>query len=274
MIKRLKIPILIITVLTAVIVSVIFTVYRLRPGLLDITVVSESDEQRGAADSKTIKIVYFNSLTPYSWEDSEGRATGILIDILDAILRDKMNYTVIHEALPWERAQKRVLHGDADAFCTLITPTRLAYSTPTMLPVITLRTEVSVSPKNPRLDSILLVETISDLKPFKIAAYRGYGFLNKYPDFDYVLSNDSLSAVKMVASNRADIYVGVREHLRSLIKRTGAELITFPFKGAPEVDFHFMIGNHYPSDTIHSEFDKALAQLKEEGVYQLILEKY
>lgn len=71
--------------------------------------------------------VYYDNYKPRSWL-SDGKMRGILIDIINEAAHKRSGIDIIQEGFPWKRAQLMVQNGMADAFITLPTPERSAYT--------------------------------------------------------------------------------------------------------------------------------------------------
>ncbi|MCP4023872.1 MAG: transporter substrate-binding domain-containing protein, partial [Desulfobacteraceae bacterium] len=76
---------------------------------------------------KPIKIVYFENFAPFSWKENN-QMHGILIDVLTEAIQERIKIGLLHEGYPWARAQSMVRTGKADAFVTVPTPERRAYT--------------------------------------------------------------------------------------------------------------------------------------------------
>ena len=70
-----------------------------------------------------IKIVYANQWHPYSVGDGVN-VQWILPDLIERLLSEKLDYTVRHMGVPWNRAQSMVRSGEADGFVTAVTAER------------------------------------------------------------------------------------------------------------------------------------------------------
>jgi len=73
-------------------------------------------------------IFNFLEYPPYCWQDSEGQAKGIYIDIIEEVIHDRMEIPVVYHEYSWDVAQQLVKDGMADAFITVPTPERRLYT--------------------------------------------------------------------------------------------------------------------------------------------------
>ena len=66
------------------------------------------------AAQEPMKFVYFDSFPPYSWED-EKQMKGILIDIVNTVVRDRLHVPVQHEGYPGRSSRLRFSVGEIAA---------------------------------------------------------------------------------------------------------------------------------------------------------------
>ena len=76
---------------------------------------------------EVVKVSYNSAWAPFSSGTGEA-VDGILPDLMQTILGEKMGLTVSHRGYPWKRAQKLVKHGDLDVLITVPTESRLQYT--------------------------------------------------------------------------------------------------------------------------------------------------
>ncbi len=116
------------------------------------------------AEARKMRIVYAAGYEPFSWSDKEGRAVGILVDLLDELLGRRLNMELSHEVFPWARAQKLVWRGDRDAFFTIPNKERAKYTDFSTLPIFTSRFVIYTGAGNPYLEEIGTIRGLDDLK--------------------------------------------------------------------------------------------------------------
>lgn len=73
----------------------------------------------------TIIIGYAENWAPYSYIASDGSPQGILVELMNRILHDKLGLNVSHQIIPWKQAQVLTQTGVYDAIITNPTPERL-----------------------------------------------------------------------------------------------------------------------------------------------------
>lgn len=125
-----------------------------------------------------IRFVYFDQFEPLSWKEN-GQMKGVFIDAVNEVFKT-LEIDVIHEGYPWKRAQLLVQSGQADAMCTVSKKERLVYTVPTSYPIVQMEFKIFTSSKNKRLDALQKVESISDLKGFRLIDIRGSGWAESH----------------------------------------------------------------------------------------------
>ncbi len=133
-----------------------------------------------------------------------------------------MGLTVKHEFYPWERAQQNVKSGIADALITVPLPFRKEYSEVSKENVFGLTMTGFASIKNPKLNNLRTIKTISDLKPFTVGTYIGSGWVKnniKDQPVDYAATIDL--CLEKLLKGRYDVYVDTAEINSYKIKKKG-----------------------------------------------------
>lgn len=73
----------------------------------------------------TIVIGYAENWAPYSYVAEDGTPRGILVELMEKIIREKLKLKVIHQIIPWKQAQVLTQTGVYDAIVTNPTQERL-----------------------------------------------------------------------------------------------------------------------------------------------------
>ena len=96
-----------------------------------------------ALASEPFRLAYFETYSPLSFTEAGG-IKGILVDVLDEVIGNRMGLLRTHEGFPWPRAQSLVQRGERDAICTIATPQRLEYALAAHEPVVSAPTCIFV----------------------------------------------------------------------------------------------------------------------------------
>lgn len=132
-----------------------------------------------SAKAETMKFAYYDQYSPRSFME-DGKMKGILIDIINEAIVKRMGIEVKHEGFPWVRAQMMVEKGFSDAFITVPTPTRKAYTQVSKEPIIVFETFLATAADNPKKKRILSrIKSLDELKNYVFVDYYGNGFAEK-----------------------------------------------------------------------------------------------
>jgi polar amino acid transport system substrate-binding protein len=224
----------------------------------------------------TMDFVYFDNFPPFSWEDSDKQMQGILIDIVDEVIRDQMNINVTHSGYPWARAQIMVKDGTADAFITVPTPEREEYTKISSEPVIVTKVTLFTKKNHEKMEDFKNVQKISDLEPFRLVDYLGNGWaLKNLAKFNVEWSPQIENVLHKLAHNRGDLFVQVSQVTHYTVKKLGLEdqIVEIPtvLDSAP---FNLCIGRHSPFIGILPQFEQILSEMRNNGKLQEIHDKY
>lgn len=156
-----------------------------------------------------LRAAYYYSFQPYSFiDEKDGAAHGILIDLMD-VLGEACGFDLTHNGYPWERAQRMVAIGTADALCCPITAKRLeyVYFAPTAVTPLA-EAALFVAVNNPRADALRAVRTKEELYEFSAVDFIGNSsgehIWKHHPNRTTVYKIDQI--LKMLQFGRADFY--------------------------------------------------------------------
>lgn len=227
-----------------------------------------------ASAIEPMKITYFDRYPPRSWLE-KGEMKGILIDIISEALEKRLGIPLLHEGYPWARAQAMVENGLADAFITVPTEKRKAYTFVSQEPVIRFNIYIATQKDNPKLDQLRKVRTFDDLKPFTMVDYNGNGFSEKrLKDHNVEWVPDVAAVYPFLASGKADALL-VSDRGSYDLQHLGYQdrLIVLP-QSLHTLAFHLCIGKNSPFVKWLPQIDKVLKQMRKEGLMQKISAHY
>lgn len=222
-----------------------------------------------------MKFVYFENFAPYSWKVDK-RMRGILIDIVNEVVRGELGIAVSHEGYPWKRAQAMVATNEADAFITTPIEKRRAYTIVSEEPVTLHAMTVFTHKDNRRVRALETIDTIAALQLFTAVNYIGNGWAEKKlqgVDVYWVPTMDQ--ALFLLANNRYDFYVGSATNVRYTMKKLGYEkkIVATPII-LDSISHNLCVGKRSPYVTILPAFDEAIKKLRKAGALQKILARY
>ncbi len=225
--------------------------------------------------AEPIKIVYFKDYPPLSWQQNN-KMQGILIDIMNEALKKRMHIDISHQGRLWEEAQLMVKNGQADAFVTVPTPERRAYTRISRESVINSSIKIFTGRNNPRIEDLAKVHSYSELKPFKLVDYRGNGRAAaalKGLDVDWLATMDEIP--EYLIKGKADAWtqnIFVAEFfLRSIGDRD--KIIELPNVLAGE-SFNLCVGKNSAFVRILDLFDQTIKDMKKDGTLEKICTAY
>ena len=230
-----------------------------------------------AEPARPFQMAYFETYSPLSYRDGE-RMRGILVDVIDEVLRTRLGLIVEHRGYPWPRAQILVERGESDAICTIATPARLDYALAVEEPVLTAPTRIFVRHDNPKLALLEKVRTLEELKslPVTILSYSGNGWAKENLAGHNVIWGQAFdSTLKMLAANRGDIMVENAVTMQHTLRQTpdGTAIRMLP-QTLAEAHFQLLLSKRSRHVKHLAEIDKALRQFKRQPGYKALLANY
>lgn len=227
-------------------------------------------------DEQPMKLVYFENYPPFSWKNDEGEMEGILIDVLTEAIRTHIGIPVTHTGYPWKHAQMLVQEGRADAFCTIPTDERRAYTDVSQEPVIVATFKAFTRANHPDLERMNAINTIADLKGFRIGHFLGAGWAKRNLhelDVNWLSSLDA--DLLNVERGLLDIHPGASEVVLFTVKQLGLKdkIIELPAV-LDSQSFNLCIGKQSPFVTMLPQFDETMIQMRADGTLQQIYDRY
>ena len=230
---------------------------------------------------------------PFQWADDEnfkpliyrntaGKSEGLFYDLLTEAFK-RMHTPLQNRLYPWSRAQKIVKDGEADGMVTVYTKARQKFFVATD-PVLVVEERVFTSRENPKLQQILQVRSITDLKKFVLVDTADAGWSKEHlKNMHIIWLPNLLSALNMLASNRADIYLMNNftgpYFTKKQIKKRGPlckKLKNIVMGNYPVATMKYclLIQKNSPYVSIIARFNEALQQMHKDGTYKRILKRY
>ncbi len=229
------------------------------------------------ADSKNKLTINHGYFKPYVWAEEGEESQGIYVDIIKEAVEVRMNIPIRFQSYPWKRAQMYVQNGKDDGFITVPTPERLEYSITNQIPIIVEKVAVFTYPSHPERYALEKVQTINDLKAYKIISYLGNGWAKKNliaHEVDYG-SQDLPMSFKKLIRKRGDIIVGSKVvTLYNLKKYNLTHKIIRTAEKKNQVELKLLIGNKSEYSTILQQLDKILKEMENDGTRDKIMSKY
>lgn len=225
---------------------------------------------------ESMKIVYSGKSPPLSWQDESGQMRGILVDVLQEALQNRMQVPLDHNAYPWVRAQMLVKKNKADAFVSVPTPERLSYIVKSQQPVVDINFTLFTRKDHPRLAEIKQIKSLEQLSGFRLGNYRGNGWAVKNlanMDVQWAPSRDNV--LNMLTKDRVDILVSISRVTKKRIVQLGMdnELIEVP-NVLQSNTFNLCINKDSYYAHLIKDFDKTIAEMQADGSLREIYSRY
>lgn len=226
------------------------------------------------AAAEPMNFVYYDNYRPRSWADN-GKMRGMLIDIIDEAVGERLGIPVTHTGYPWKRAQHRVKEGKADAFVTMPTEERRTYTVVGDEPVIVFTLSIATRRNHPKLKVLESVTTVEQLKYFKFVDYLGNGWAKRnLKEMDVEWLSDVKKIFPFLVDGRADIVVASKRTLYEMsLHGYDSQLKVLPNK-LSSVSFHLCVGKHSPYKDRLNDFDRIIREMHEDGTIERIEESY
>ena len=221
-----------------------------------------------------MEFVYYDNYSPRSWVEN-GKTKGILVDIVEEALVKRLGIAVSHSGYPWKRAQKMVQENGADAFVTVSTKERRAYTVTGTEPAIVFNIHLLVRKDYAGIRNLEQVSTLEELKGIKIADYSGNGWAERklqgmnvhwLPNIDVIFP--------FILAGRADAALVSNRTIYKMKQLGYSSQFTILPNILESVSFYICIGKNSPFKGITDDLDKALKEMHNDGTIDHILEKY
>jgi len=161
----------------------------------------------GNADE--FKITYNADWPPYSSGSME-KVRGILPDLLDEIIGNRMGYAVRHGGFPWKRAQAQIESGAWDGIVTYPSGNRLTYTHSSKNIVYTLKQRPVVLKNSNAERTLSNNPNVEQLKSMRVCMMIGDGWSKHFYETNnipFISATDTQACLRMVARGRTDVFL-------------------------------------------------------------------
>jgi|GEM_PF-1830695 len=227
-----------------------------------------------------IIINYDEGLAPLSYR-KDGEITGILVEVLNNILAERLGLQVEHRGYPRRRVRLLVKSEKSDAFCVSPVSHTKEYALFTKSPVIISSPALFTGVSNPRGEEIGSISRINELRSFSQVDYLGSAWSKKTFPKDMLAGihwvGSLETALKMLAINRYDVYIGDETIGRYTSMKMGLadDIFVRPVSIGDRRLFHFGLRKTYPdAGRIVADVERALKDARQDGTISMIVEKY
>lgn len=228
-----------------------------------------------------ITIVFAEDVPPFSYEDENGVITGLL-PLINGLILDNLGVSYIYQILPWQRAQKMVIDGLADAFITTPTEERKNFTYSSAVPVINANLKIFFNKNNPKAHIIKNIKSIEELKSFNIATHHGSGWARQnLQDFDILEIRTIEQLILMLLMERIDLFTEIDYTVYNIVNKNPLifedifnDFIDVSNYSLDTINFHFMINKNSKFSYIINKYDDFLTNIEENDDYINIINNY
>lgn len=230
-----------------------------------------------AAADATLRIAYTSTYPPICFLDG-GTMKGVLVDVFNELLGQRLGVSITHQGLPWARAQDMVRDGGADAFCTDRTEPRAEYANFGNETVVSIDYAVFYAKSNPKAADIQHIAALDDLKAFVQGDYLGNGFAETHfrtLKIDWAANIDQV--FNKIIAGRNDVTVAAEMVGKWTARKLSLtdQLGVLPVKFISGADFRLAIRKTYEgNEALLHRFDEVMKAARAEGLMQTIEAKY
>lgn len=221
---------------------------------------------------------YGDNIEPLSYKKNN-TMHGLLIELMNGSLRDRMGLAVDHRGFPWARAQSLVAAGEGDGLCTNPTRARKQYAVFSRSPALTIHFDLFYNLAHPRREEIEFIRTLHDLKTFRIVDFKGNNLAKSVyrNDFNVFWANDPETIMKTLKELRQDVYIGNPLYATKLIREMGLANIIGRRRVEimPPSNYHLGIRNNFDgAGRILNQFDQVISDMERDGTIASIKTPY
>ena len=217
---------------------------------------------------------------PLIYRGADGEPAGIFYGIMTEAFR-RLGIPLKVELYPWSRAQKILTEGAGDGMVTVLTDKRKPYVISSD-PVLLAAEQIFANESNPRIDEIMAIRSLQELRSFRIVETIGSGWTDEnLQEAEIIWVPDMDNAFLMLITNRADIYIAngftgayfirKRVSIGDSFSEGYKHIITNPYP-LNTVAFRLLVKEDSPYVRIIDDFNSTIHQMQLDGTIQRIIE--
>jgi len=230
-----------------------------------------------AQEKRSFTIAYASEWAPYSY-GLGAEVDGLLPRLMDKIFAGIVDFEVVHNGLPWERAQQVFFGGRVDGMVATATQERLSHGSRSAEAAL----EIPFHPivrRDSALKQILLNDPgLTGARHFRYCDVLGNGWAKEFyskRNIEFSISPTIDNCLQQLKLGRVDIVIHARPVLEIFSKQLGleAELEIVDLKYDESPQFPLLVSNSYEfADELIDAFDREVARLKSSGVYEEVVD--
>jgi len=225
---------------------------------------------------RPLSIAYNADWSPYSYQTADGKTRGILVDVLQEALVQRMGLKVEHLSYPWNRVQLHIQQGIQDAFISVPTDERLVYSQSSAQTAFVVEMRAFVSPTSPQYPSLMKTRAVAEFSRFKVCDIYGNGWSNRLYETNQVyatLFRTNEIAMEQVLHGNCDLTMGAGEvGLKIIRERNWDDRLVILPEVFDRMNFTLMINKNSPYVGILPQFDWTIREMRKSGAIERIVQ--
>lgn len=230
-----------------------------------------------AQEKRKFTIAYASEWSPYSY-GLGSEVDGLLPRLMDKIFAGIDDFEVVHNGLPWERAQQVFFGGRVDGMVATATQKRLSHAGRSTEAAL----EIPFHPivrRDSALKQILLKDTsLGELRNYRYCDVLGNGWADEFyrkRNIEFSISPTIDNCLLQLKLGRVDIVIHARPVLEIFSKQLGLEeeleIIDLKYDESPQ--FPLLVSDAYAyADELIEQFDREVSRLKSSGVYDEVMD--
>ncbi|MBT6095227.1 MAG: transporter substrate-binding domain-containing protein [Rhodospirillaceae bacterium] len=230
-----------------------------------------------AMAAETIVMSYNADWPPYSF-GAGAQTNGILPELMEEILSQRMGLKVRNVSYPWKRVQSSVKSGTVDAMVTVPTKARLNYTRSSQGIVYQLNMVLAVAATGAARQNLMADPAASTLSRYRVCDILGNGWGKRFfatNNIKPIIATKVVSCLRMTAKGRTDATLQAEAVLRRAISASQLEnrLAVIP-KPMGTMDFTLLLSKKSAFNAAFIQrFDAELAIMKADGSYAALVQR-
>jgi polar amino acid transport system substrate-binding protein len=231
----------------------------------------------GSSSAADLRIAYNSQWYPYSYGEA-GEVRGIMVELLENLLGERLGYQLRHRGYPWSRAQHYVEQGEEDALFTYPSDQRLQYTRRAESDVFKVESRAFVR-RNSMIAAALAGDPdIARLGDARVCVMLGDNWSENFyreQGIPFEYGRDTLNCLDQVANDRADLFVHATASTLANIELAGlGERIDMLPAVYSSIPLTLLIGNGVAgSAELRERFDALLREMQADGSLQALVER-
>jgi len=230
-----------------------------------------------AQEKRQFTIAYASEWAPYSY-GLGGEVDGLLPRLMDKIFAGIDGFEVVHNGLPWERAQQVFFGGRVDGMVATATQKRLSHASQSTEAALEIPFHPVVRRDSSFKQPLLRDTDLSGFRNYRYCDVLGNGWAVEFyskRNIEFSISPTIDNCLQQLKLGRVDIVIHAKPVLEIFIKQLGLEeeleIIDLKYDESPR--FPLLVSDDYEfADDLVDAFDREVTRLKGSGAYEEVMD--